>query len=509
MPTYRYRTLLQTTLLAAAVAFTLPVEAGKRDNSVKLAADQGPESLDAYFNNVRIGVILAHHIWDTLVYRDPKTNEYKPSLATAWRWINDTTLEFDLRKGVKFHNGEDFDADDVVYTLNFVSKPENKSTTPQNVIWIASAEKVDQYKVRIKMKKPFPAALEYLAGPVVIYPGKYYAKVGPKGMSEKPVGSGPYMVTEHQQGRLVRLKRNPNYFKDSPKPQPKIETLELRLIPDMNTQYAELMAGGLDWIYNVAPDQAKQLKAVPTLAVASGETMRIVFFTMATDEKTPTPMLKDIRVRKAIIHAIDRQAMLKTVVGESARVIHTLCFPAQFGCTDEGAPRYAYDPAKSKALLAEAGYPNGFEIDMYAYRERPQTEAVIGYLRAVGIKANLRFMQYAAMRDAIREHKAGFARQTWGSFSVNDMSAMTPVYFKFSVDDVTRDPEVRDLLDAGDTSVKPAVRQVAYKNALKRIAEQAYAVPMYSLPVYYAYAKDLQFQPYPDEIPRFWEYRWK
>ena len=83
------------------------------------------------------------------------------------------------------------------------------------------------------------------------------------------------------------------------------------------------------------------------------------------------------------------------------------------------------------------------------------------------------------------------------------------MYFKFAADDVTRDPQVRDLLDAGDTSVKPEVRKVAYKNALKRIAEQAYVVPMYSLPVYYAYAKDLQFQPYPDEIPRFWEYRWK
>src|SRR5512140_2696778 len=309
-----YRKLLRVTLLAAAVAFTLPAQAGKRDNSVKLAANQVPESLDAYYNNVRIGVILAHHIWDTLVYRDPKTNQYKPSLATAWRWIDDTTLEFDLRKGVKFHNGDAFDADDVVTTLNFVSKPENKSTTPANVLWIASAEKIDQYKVRIKMKKPFPAALEYLAGPVVMYPGKYYAKVGPKGMSEKPVGSGPYMVVENQPGRLVRMKRNPHYFKDSPKPQPQIETLALRLIPDQNTQTAELMAGGLDWIFNVPPDQAAQLNTVPALQVKAGETMRVVFFTMASDEKTPTPVFKDIRVRKAIIHAINRPAMLKTVV---------------------------------------------------------------------------------------------------------------------------------------------------------------------------------------------------
>jgi len=503
------RTLAGAALLAAAVAFSQGAGAGAKDNSVRLAADQVPESIDAYYNNVRIGVILAHHIWDHLVYRDPKTNQYKPSLATAWRWVDDRTLEFDLRRGVKFHNGEPFDADDVVYTLNFVSKPENKSTTQQNVNWIAEAVKVEQFKVRIKLKKAFPAALEYLAGPVVIYPNEYYAKVGPRGMSEKPVGTGPYKVVEHQPGRLVRMQRNADYFKESPRPQPSIERLELRLIPDRNTQIAELMAGGLDWIYNVPPDQAQQLKTVPTLAVSSGETMRIVWLSLASHDKTPVPMFKDIRVRRAFNHAIDRQAMLKTVVGEGARVLNTMCFPSQFGCTDEGAMRYPYDPAKAKALLAEAGFPNGFEVDIYGYRERQQIEAMIGYLRAVGIKANLRFMQYAAMRDALREGKAALAYQTWGSFSVNDVSASTPVYFKFEADDVTRDQTVRELLDAGDNSIKPAVREVAYQKALQRIAEQAYIVPLYSLPVYYAYTKGLEFKPYPDELPRFWEARWK
>lgn len=495
--------------LALTLALAGTAHAGKRDNTLRWAGNQVPESLDAYFNNVRIGVIIAHHIWDQLIYRDPKSNEYKPLLATSWKWIDPKTLELELRKGVTFHNGEPFDADDVVYTLNFVSNPANKAVTQQNVNWIEKAEKVDAYKVRILLKKPFPAALEYLAGPIPIYPNEYYAKAGPKGMSDKPVGTGPYRVSEHQPGRLVRFERNKDYFKDSPRPQPAIDKLELRLIPDQNTQAAELMAKGLDWIFNVPPDQAKQLQAVRDVAVSAGETMRVVWLTMATREGSPNPMLKDIRVRKAINHAINREAMLKTVVGESARVIYTMCFPQQFGCTDEGAPRYAYDPAKAKALLAEAGHPNGFEIDFYAYRERQQTEAMIGYLRAVGIRANLRFMQYAAMRDALREGKAGFAHQTWGSFSVNDVSAMMPVYFKFQADDVTRDEKVRDLLDAGDTSVNPNVRRSAYKHALTMIAEQAYIVPLYSLPVYYAHTRELDFRPYADEIPRFWEARWK
>ncbi|HEY0439726.1 MAG TPA: ABC transporter substrate-binding protein, partial [Xanthobacteraceae bacterium] len=417
--------------LTAAALLATPALAGKSDNSLRFAYDQVPENVDPYFNNVRVGVILSQQVWDTLIYRDPKTNDYKGQLATSWKWIDDKTLELDLRQGVKFHNGEEFDADDVVYTLNFVVKPDTKVVTIQNVNWIERAEKLDKYKVRIVTKQPFPAAIEYLAGPVVIHPNQYYEKAGPKGMNEKPVGSGPYRVTEHAIGKYIRLERNPDYFKDSPKPQPQIAKVEVRFIPDRQTQAAEVMSGGADLIMNVPLDQAEQMKAVPHLKVVAGETMRIAFLHYDTLETTPAPQLKDIRVRRAINHAVDRDAMVKQLVGEGARVLHTQCFPSQFGCTDEGAPRYAYDPAKAKALLAEAGFPNGFELDFYAYRERNQTEAVIGYLRAVGIKANLRFMQYAAMRDAVRGNKAGIVHQTWGSFSVNDVSASTPVYWKF------------------------------------------------------------------------------
>jgi peptide/nickel transport system substrate-binding protein len=134
---------------------------------------------------------------------------------------------------------------------------------------------------------------------------------------------------------------------------------------------------------------------------------------------------------------------------------------------------------------------------------------MIGYLRAVGVRANLRFMQYAAMRDQIRAHKVAIAHQTWGSFSVNDVSACTPVYFELSPDDVTHDKEVADLLAKGDSSVDPQARKDAYKRALALIAERAYAVPLYALPVYYAAAQDLVFKAYADEMPRFWEMGWR
>lgn len=509
MRRFLWRSQWLLALLSLAVAAgAAEAMAGKKDNSVRMAYDQVVENVDPYFNSVRIGVILGQHIWDTLIYRDPKTGQYKGQLATDWTWIDGKTLELNLRRGVKFHDGSAFTADDVVYTLNFASNPANKSVTQANVNWIESAEKLDTYKVRIHLRRVFPAALEYLASPIVIHPHEYYARVGPKGMNEKPVGTGPFRVVEHNIGKSILLERNPDYFKDSPKPQPKIDKLEIRFIPDRQTQMAEIMAGGLDFIMYVPKDQAAFLSANPAVKVVSGETMRIAFLQFAVTEKSPIPALRDVRVRKALSHAIDRASIVKNIVGSSARVLHTQCFPDQFGCTDEGAPRYDYDPAKTKALLAEAGVSN-LQLDFFAYRERDQAEAIIGMLKAAGIDANLRYLQYAAMRDQVRQSKAAFTFWTWGSFSINDVSASIPVYFGGEDDDAARDPEVQSLLKEGDSSLDPEKRKAAYKKALTLIAEKAYSIPLWSLPVNYVVAKDLDFVAYPDEMPRFWEVSWK
>lgn len=502
-------TLAAGVLLGSLALAAQPALASKKDDTLRMAYDQAPESVDPYFNNVRVGVIIAANVWDTLLYRDPLTNEYKGQLAKSWTQVDDKTLEFELREGIKFHNGEEFDADSVVYTLNFVADPNNKATTQQNVSWIDKVEKLGKYKVRITTKEPFPGAKEYLSTTVAIHPAKYYKEVGPKGMNAKPVGTGPYKVIDYQPGKSILLERNADYFKDSPKAQPKIGKVEIRFIPDRQTQMAEVISGGEDFIMNVPKDQAEQLKSMPNLQVLSGNTMRIAFMQMNILDGAPAKELKDERVRRAILHAIDREAMIKNIVGDGGKILNTICTPSQVGCTDEGAPTYKYDPALSKKLLAEAGYPNGFDIDIVAYRERNQTEAIINYLQAVGIRARLNFLQYAAMRDLSRSNKTALSHQTWGSNLVNDVSASTPVYFGFGNDDITRDPEVRDLLNVGDHTIDSAARNAAYKKALTLIAERAYAVPLWSLPVYYVANKDVSFKAYPDELVRFWDMSWK
>jgi peptide/nickel transport system substrate-binding protein len=502
-------TALTAAVLALGLVFAVPASANKKNDTLGMAYDQAPESVDPYFHNVRIGVIIAANVWDTLLYRDPVTHEYKGQLAKSWKQIDDRTLEFDLREGVKFHNGEEFDADSVVYTLNFVADPANKAVTQQNVQWIQKVEKLGKYKVRVISKEPFPAAKDYLATTLAIHPAKYYKEVGPKGMNAKPVGSGPYKVVDYQPGKSITLEKFADYFKDSPRSQPKIGKVVIRFIPDRQTQMAEVISGGEDFIMHVPKDQAEKLQTLPNLQVLSGNTMRIVFMQMNSQDGSPSPELKDVRVRKAIAHAIDREAIIKNIVGGGAEIINTICTPSQVGCTQEGAPVYKYDPALSKKLLAEAGYPNGFATDIYAYRERNQTEAIINYLQAVGIKAKLNFLQYAAMRDLVRGNKAALVHQTWGSNLVNDVSASTPVYYGFGADDITHNAQVRDLLNQGDHTIDPKARNEVYKKALTMIADNAYSVPLWSLPVYYVASKEVNFRPYSDELVRFWEMSWK
>ena len=489
-------------------AATSPAFAGKKDDTLYFSWKKELESLDRYFNTAREGMIVSRQICDDLLYRDPDTLQYKPLLAKSYKWIDNTTMEFELRQGITFHNGEKFDADDVVYTINFVSNPDNKVLVQRNVNWIDRAEKLGPYKVKLYLKEPFPSALEYLAGNIPIYPNEYYAKVGPKGFGIKPIGTGPYKVVEHEVGKKIVFEKNKNYFKDSPKGQPAIGRLVQRTIPEETTMAAELMTGGLDWIYQVPKDQADNLAKVPNVQVLKAETMRVGWLVMDAAGRTGENPFQKLAVRKAVSHAIDREGISRNLVGGQSRVIHSHCFPTQFGCSDD-VVKYDYNPAKAKKLLAEAGYPQGFEIDLHGYRNRPYAEAMIGNLQAVGIKANLKFLKYSALREKVYGSKVTFNFTTWGSYGVNDISNITGRFYNFTEVDYARDEQVRDWLKEGDSIIDRDKRQAVYKKALNRISEQAFVLPLFTWVANYAFSKELDFKPYPDAVPRFFLSKWK
>jgi peptide/nickel transport system substrate-binding protein len=501
-------------LFAASCLAAHPAIAGKKDDTLVWATDRDNPIADPYYLNTRELVVIGHHVWDTLVIIDPKTAEIKPLLATKWKWADATTLELDLRRGVKFHSGKEMDADDVVYTLNHVSNKDNAIANYALLAWIKNAEKIDAHKVRILLRNPFPPALAYLAGLGFIMQKGHYdtAPVKPDGKKDfgavKANGTGPYKVAEVKPGDYIMMERNAAYFKDGFKGDPKISKIKFRTIKDGNTRTAELMTGAIDWLWDVPKDQAERIKANPAIVVENAKTLRVAYLAFDVLGTSGQKFFTDKRVRQAVAHAIDREAITKNLVGPASTVIHAACHPDQFACAAD-VPKYAYDPARAKALLKEAGYADGFEFDLYAYREREFTEAIIGDLVKVGLRPKLNYVQYTAFLENVRKGKTPIANGTWGSNSVPDVSAITAHFFTHGPDDLTKDPEVKQLIEEADGLTDPAKRKAVWHKALARISAEAFWVPLFTYAKYYAFSKDLDFKPTSDEIPQFFAAKWK
>lgn len=495
-----------------------PAVAGKDNDTLVWATGTEIGSPDLYYANQREVLIITYAACDTLLHRDPISGERKGLLAESWKWTDPTTLEITLRKGVKFHNGKELTADDVKYTFDFVRQPDSGMQFAVITDWIKDIEVLAPDRLRITAKAPTPAALEFLAGTTPIYPKGHYDDAPTISTADGktrrdygavlPMCTGPYKFKDYKPGQSVTLVKNDDYFEGSPKGKPSIGTIVYRTIPDNDTQMAELLTGGVDWIWGVPPENAKQLADMGQVTVKSAGTMRMSFLYLdAAGRSGDTPM-KDVRVRRAMFHAIDRDAIVKNLVGEGAVVQKSLCVPVQFGCTTD-VKQYEYDPKKAKALLAEAGYPDGLPITFYAYRDRPYSEAVLNYLREAGFKPELRFLQWQALRPLIVDNKTEVTHLTFGSNGLLDASASTGYYFRFGPDDYARDPQVRDWLTTADTSVDPKVREEFYAKALKKIADEAYVVPLFIYGRTYAFNKDLDYPMTEDEMAHFYMAKWK
>ena len=206
---------------------------------------------------------------------------------------------------------------------------------------------------------------------------------------------------------------------------------------------------------------------MPRLVRLTGgsETMRISYLGLNTREMSvPNPLLKQ-KVREAIAHAVDREKIAKNVVGASATVPQAACYKSQFGCKQD-VKQFKYDPALAKKLLAEAGYPNGMTLELAAYRSRDWADVVAGYLNAVGVKTNITFLQYAGAYEKVTSNSVHIFLGDWGSYSINDASALLNNFFTLAANDMNQDKELAELLTAASATMNPASRKVNYDKAL-------------------------------------------
>ncbi len=496
--------------LAMALALLAgPSHAQKSADTLRIAWRDAVTNLDPYYNQQRTGLILAHHLFDGLVHRDPETFTLRPLLATTWRYIDDTTLEFELRRGVTFHDGSPFSADDVVYTVATILADPDISV-PSNFAWLEGAEKVDSHRVRLKLKRVFPAAIEYVAMVLPIWPQAAREAMGAQAFAEAPVGAGPYRLAGREDDRRLLLERFEGYYADSPKGRPAIAKLQIDQVPDAASELEALLSGQADWIWNFLAEANDTVARTPGLAALRAESMRIGYLSLDAAGRTgaANPLTQQ-KVRQAIFHAIDRQAFVRQVVQGGSRVPEAPCFPTQFGCEAAAAVRYDYNPARAKQLLAEAGYADGFDTELVTYALPQWSAAIQTYLAAIGIRARITQRPVAAVVRQTLDGDVPIGQAAWGSFSINDVSAILPFLFTGGGNDYSRDPALATLITQGGASTNPNERRKYYSQAIRLISEQAYLVPLNTYVTTYGLSRTLAFRPYPDELPRFYLAFWR
>ena len=343
-------------------------------------------------------VLYALH--DALVKPMPG-NPMAPSLAESWSASPDGLVyEFVLRKGVRFHTGDPVTAEDVKFSLERYRGTAASSFRER----IAAVEVIDPQRVRVRFKQPWPDFMTFYGTPATgagwIVPKKYVEKVGDDGFKKAPVGAGPYRFVSFTPGVELVLEAYEQYWRKTPS----VKRLVFKAVPDESTRLAMLKRGEADIVYSIRGALAEELQRTPGLTLKPNyppATFWLVFVDQ-WDAKSPW---HDRRVRLAVNLAIDRPAINQAETLGFSKITHSI-IPSSFDFFWQ-PPAYAYDPARARQLLAEAGYPNGFDAGDYycdvSYANL--AEAVVNYLKAVGIRAQLRPLERAAFFAQYREKK--------------------------------------------------------------------------------------------------------
>jgi len=506
------RDCIAATLSAAVLLAAGPALAGKSDDTFNIGLSKAIQVLDPIQADGHHERVIAYNILEPLLYWDAQALEVKPGLATAWKYLDDKTIELTLREGVRFHNGEAFDADDVVYSVTQVTG-EGLQKMPASLRarynFIDRAEKVSPTVVRIHLNRIAPLALQHIATSLWMMPNEHHAKVGAAGFATAPVGTGPYAVADFESGRRLTLQRFAGYH-GAVWGKPEIGKIVVHMIPEIQTQIAETIAGKINFLWRLPRDQADRLARAREVQVAYGETTGMDFLILDAMGRAGAGPMQDLRVRRAIAHAINRPSILQNLVGNGAQPMMAQCHPNQFGCPAD-VPQYAYDPAKAKALLAEAGHANGVEITLSGSgpENRAVLQAIQADLAAVGIKAALDFQETNTWIRNFTGGKTSFTFCIWTNYGILD--ADTAVSF-LMVDDAGRyhpDDGVKQAFIEAGRILDREKRIALYKEAFTRIADQVYTLPLWTQTANYVMTPDVAFTPPKDGQPLLYTARWK
>lgn len=438
------------------------------------------------------------NLFDSVVRFDENAQAI-PHLATEWTAVDDTTWELKIRDSVVFHNGEELTADDIAFSINRILDPENKSPATFFIPTVDRAEAVDATTLRVYTKEPDAILINRLAS-VYVVPEETVKEMGNEGYQSTGIGSGPFKLVSWEKGARIEMAANDQYFLG----RPQVDRVIAENVPELSTRIARIQSGEADIIENVEPTQRPILEADPNIELKDQLSVWVNYFFLNTNK----PPFDDVRVRQAVNMAIDAPEIIDTVMGGLAgRSVMPSVNPQVFGYCGE-AGWYTRDVEKAKALLAEAGYADGFDISVNipiggSLNSVQIGEAIAGQLTEIGVNLQVHPVEFSVWFEDMRGGESAFV---WRNIYNIPTDADFPLRTDFhsSVRGLYYASEEFDsMIDGALEEFDEAERQKIYCQIQKKMFEDAAAVPLFGVPDLYAVRKGVEWTPLPTRDMEF------
>jgi peptide/nickel transport system substrate-binding protein len=475
-----------------------------RDQTVVVAANMDSGSMNPWLSTTITDKNVVTHIYDTLLMRD-ENMQVQPHVARSFRPIDDTTWEFELRDDVVFTNGERLTAHSVAFTLDHFRDPSLNAPSIAQFGPIERIDVIDDYRLQIVTSQPFPA-LPTILTEFWIIPEGHTSAVGGQGLSNDPVGSGPYVLLDWVRDERIVLEANPNHWNGVPD----VQYVEFRVVPDQNTRIAQAQTGEADIVAQVPVEALPLLERSGRVRIVEAAGPRAYFVVLSTRHDTP---LRDVRVRQALNYAVNVDEILATIFDGRGNPLSTILTPEQFGY-DSSIDPYGYDPERARQLLSEAGFPDGFSIAMEGPTSRyPKdvevSQAIAAQFAAVGVQVDLKIVEWGTY---IGQFRAELGPPIWllgWSIPTFDPDAiLTPLLTPGHTYDRYDNPELAALIDRARSTVDAGQRREVYSEVQRVMHEQAPMVFLYQLDELFAVSNRIDWQPRSDERIYLWTASW-
>lgn len=433
--------------------------------------------LDPHFiTDIPSANITYQKVYETLVVPD-KDFKIQPLLATEWEVINETTWEFKLREGVKFHDGTPFNAEAVKTTFDRLLDPKTESPQREKLSMINEVKIVDDYTVQLLLDYPYAPLLSILASQEGSIISPKVLKENPDQLMDHPVGTGPFLFEHWKSGQEISLNKNKDYWGEKPS----LDRVVFKVVPEDATRLALIETGEAHINDQVPVTELDRIVASDSMGLYRTEGLAVEYIGFNTSKKP----LDDIRVRKAISHAIERDSIIKGVYNDVGTLANSAMSPKVFGYSENVAP-FDYDLNEAKKLLKEAGFEDNLNLTLLTNDRKERinmAEVIQSQLKGIGVNIEIQVMEYGSYIDTIDKSDHDLFIGGWGNATGDgdynqynlfhsDSQGSPGNHFYYS------NPDVDQLIEAARQETNNDKRLALYEEAMEIELDEAVYVPI-------------------------------